>query len=125
MRYRATTAFAGLPLTLQAAGGTMPGAAVDSADLVRCTVQAVVTGSPVGSLVVQASNDNVTGATADKAAAAATNWTAIPGAAVAVNGAGTYLIPVVELAYRAIRVAYVPTSGTGTLTSCQLDGIGW
>lgn len=74
---------------------------------VLASVQAVVSGTAVGTLKLQASNDITN----------ATNWSDVPSASVAISGAGTYLIPKTELCHSFIRVVYTSTSGVGTLSA--------
>lgn len=67
------------------------------------SIQAVWTGSPVGTIALKFSNDNVT-------------YTDYSGSAVAVSGAGDtgWLLDSVEFYW--IKVVYTKTSGTGSLT---------
>ena len=82
----------------------------DMSTMVAISAQAILTGSPVGTLTFQASNDlTYNGQTQ-------TNWTTIPNTSVAVNSAGTYLLPKIDSCYQWVRVVYTATSGTGTVT---------
>lgn len=73
-------------------------------EVVSYSVQAVFTGSPVGNIELQASNDGV-------------NFTLIPESYAAVTGAGSYLINVELPAYSFVQVVYIFTSGTGSMTA--------
>lgn len=74
------------------------------------SMQAVFTGSPVGSIELQASNDNVT-------------FTTISGTNTAVSAASNIMWNVENAGYKYVRVFYDATSGTGSLT-CTYFGKG-
>jgi hypothetical protein len=78
----------------------------DTSSVFAVSAQALVTGgaSPTGILKLQASNDGI-------------NYTDVPSATVSISADGSYLIPVVNVAYEFIRAVYSFTSGTGTLTA--------
>lgn len=70
-------------------------------------IQALWTGTPTGTLKVQASMDPT-----DAAA-----WFDIPSSSVSLTGAaGTHIWTYANVFYRYVRVAYVFSSGTGSLT---------
>jgi len=71
------------------------------------SAQAVITGSAVGTLKLQVSNDD---------GGSATNWSDLSGATVSISGAGAYLIPAQNMSYQFIRAVYTFTSGTGAIT---------
>lgn len=79
---------------------------------VSYSVQAVFTGSPVGSIELQGSNDVET-----SSANPPSNWTTITDSITAVTEAGSYLINVEFPAYSWVRLVYTFTSGTGTLNA--------
>lgn len=122
MRYADFAAFT--PGTLLTVGSTVSGTPLVGGSILRCSVQAVLSGSMVGSLQLQASNDQTASTLGSPGAAAATVWSNVAGAAVAVSGSGTYFIPFTECCYRAMRMVYIPTSGSGTVTSCNLFRMG-
>lgn len=66
-------------------------------------IQAVWTGSPVGTLILQISNDNVT-------------FSDYTGSSTAVSGAGDFMWNLLDIGYQWIRVKYTRVSGTGSLT---------
>lgn len=66
-------------------------------------VQYVATGAPVGTLVVQASNDG-------------TNWSDIAGASASISAAGNGMFNFITTAYSYIKVVYTKGSGTGALS---------
>ena len=76
-----------------------------------CAVQAVYTGSPVGSLKLQASNSGLNSAT----------WVDIPGATDAVTAAGSTIFNLAPIGYGYLRLVYTFTSGSGTL---EVLGVG-
>jgi hypothetical protein len=87
---------------------------IDSSFMVAVSASAVVTGTAAGTLKLQACNDKLT----------PTHWIDVPSASQAVAGAGNYLIPKLDVAYQWLRVIYVSTSGTGTITA-NLKSIGF
>jgi len=88
------------------------GGAVPALNLFKASVQMVCTGAAAGTLVLQASNDDLT--TLPGSAQVPTNWTNIPSATVSISGAGTYLIPATDICYQYIRASYT-NSGSGTI----------
>jgi len=85
-------------------------------DIVRISVQAVVTGTPTGSLQMWVSNDLSHGnATTQQDPL---NWTVL-GTAVTISAAGTFLISEIETSYEFIKLVYTDGSSgaaTGTIT---------
>lgn len=67
-------------------------------------IQAVYTGSPVGEMRLQSSNNG-------------TNWDDMAGTAIAVSAAGSSSWTVALFKHRYIRLYYSFTSGTGTLNA--------
>jgi len=87
---------------------TITSTTVDVGRTSQYSIQAVYTGSPVGSIQINASNDYPCGG--------ATNWTlAPPTAAVAVSAAGNNMWNVSYGNYNCLQVVYTKTSGSGTL----------
>lgn len=81
---------------------------IPALNLIMMSAQIVTTGSSSGTLKLQASNDDPV--TADLP----TNWSDIPGASVAIGGAGAALIPKIDCCYQWVRVVYT-NAGTGTI----------
>lgn len=77
------------------------------------SIQVVMSGAPVGSLKLQASNDFDAG----RPMAAPVNWTDIALTTQAVNGAGTAFYNIPDSMYRWVRLVYTFTSGTGSMTA--------
>ena len=74
-------------------------------------VQAVWTGSPVGTMTLEASNDGVI-------------WSTVDGSTEAISGAGDGIYHVTDVFYAYVRLKYTRTSGTGTLNvSINLKGV--
>ena len=67
-------------------------------------IQAVWTGSPVGTLQVYVSNDSST-------------WTTLTGATQAISGSGDVCFVLTTTPYKYVKCAYTKTSGTGTLNA--------
>lgn len=85
-------------------------------------IQLVFTGSPVGTLRIQASADSGTpdGGLSPQANGV-TNWTDITASDVAITTAGNTMINVQNAGYNWVRLVYVSTSGTGSLTSARAN----
>jgi hypothetical protein len=82
-------------------------------------VQAVWTGTPNGSLKLQASCDapGRDNQTSNGGPDDVTNWTDIAGSTLAITGvAGNYMYNVTDAFYRYFRVVYTNTSGVGSLS---------
>jgi len=73
-------------------------------EVVSYSIQAVYTGSPVGNIEIQGSNDGIT-------------YTLINTSAAVINGAGSYLINVEFPAYSWVQLLYLAGSGSGTMTA--------
>ena len=76
-----------------------------------CSIQAVWTGAPNGSLKLQISNDNV-------------NWTDYTGSSTSVSGSGDFMWNLSYTGYPWIRVVYTRVSGTGVL-NVTVNGKGY
>lgn len=90
---------------------TVQSTAMPAQNMFAATAQIVATGSAAGTLILQASNDNLDGS---GQTTQPTNWAAIPSATVSVSGAGVYLVPYTQTCYQYIRAVYTNT-GTGTI----------
>lgn len=112
MRFLDFVALSGADASTDQNGSNIP-----ASRFTRASAQAVVTGSSglSGTLKLRASNDKPA-ATNLENQFVPTNWTDIPDASVSVTGDGTFLLPAVDLCYRNIRVAWVVSGGTGTLS---------
>lgn len=95
-------------ITSQAAA-TVTTVAIPSQNLFQASAQITATGSAVGTLKMQASNDEPLNGSAP------VNWSDIPSATVAVAAAGAFLIPKTDLCYQFVRLVYTNT-GTGTIS---------
>lgn len=67
-------------------------------------LQATWTGTPVGTLAIQASNDNI-------------HFNTVTGSSVAVSGAGSAMWNIQVFGFRYIQLVYVAGSSTGTLNA--------
>lgn len=72
------------------------------------SIQAVFSGTPVGTFKLQISNDAV------NAAASVTNWSDYTGSSTSISAAGDYVWNLSSAGYRWVRVVYTKISGTGT-----------
>lgn len=89
-------------------------------DIVRFSIQAVVTGTPTGTLQVWVSNDKAVGFPANQFVP--TNWVEL-GSDVSVAAAGVFMVPSsteLEASYEYIKLVYTDGSGgaaTGTISA--------
>ena len=93
--------------------GNQTSGAVQVPYLDNIGLQAVWTGTtPVGALVVECTEDDTTNTLITS------TWTALDfGSAISVSGnSGNHIINMNQLPYKAVRVRYVFTSGTGNIT---------
>lgn len=113
-----------ITLTISA-GGVMTGTTVITSNPVRLdqiygyAIQAVYTGSPVGTLKLQASSDSPARQTqvSNGGPDVVTNWTDITDSSEAVSGAGSFMWNVTGCFYNYVRLVYTNASGTGVLTA--------
>lgn len=90
--------------------GTVESAAVDARFVIGATVQAWFSDvTAAGTLKLQASND----------VKSPTHWNDIPNATVAVAAGATSMTPILSanFCYQWIRVAFVSSGGSGTMTA--------
>lgn len=83
--------------------GNITSSVVDVTQDFFAGIQAVYTGSPVGAIELQCSNDQTT-------------WTSITGSSNAVSGASNTYWNIKDISFPYLRVVYTFTSGTGSLT---------
>lgn len=98
-------------------GASINSIGVDLQQLNLNSIQAVFTGSPVGTLSIQVSNDNVAVAAGANPAANVVNWSDYTGSSSAVSGAGNLTYNLTFAGYRWVRLVYTRSSGTGTLNA--------
>lgn len=79
-------------------------------EAVSFSVQAVMSGSPTGTLELQASNDIVL-----SSADAPVNWTTVTESEADVTAAGTYMVNVEFPSYSWVRLIYKRVGGNGTI----------
>lgn len=101
--------------------GDLSSIGIDMNQVPMASIQAVYTGSPVGLLKVQISNDIVqvaaspTNPVGSDPAANVVNWTDYTGSNEPVNGADNFVWNLLMVPYRWVRIKYIRTSGTGLL----------
>jgi hypothetical protein len=98
--------------------GTINSAPLELAYMLGYCIQATYTGFPVGTLILQGSNDvpNPMDANFQYANFVPTNWTTIANSSVAISGPDAVLINVSGVYYRYVRASYTAVSGSGLLT---------
>lgn len=106
----------------QAMTGNITSDAIYIGQSMGCCIQAVFTGSPVGSFKLQISQDQGPNETIISATQApVVNWSDYTGSATNINGGGNFSWDVTITNSRWIRLVYTFTSGTGTLQSVQCN----
>lgn len=80
------------------------------------SIQATITGSPVGVLSLQGSND-FGRENAPFNPSVVANWTEITGSSAAVSGAGSVMWNYQNCGFKWVRLVYVATSGTGSIVA--------
>lgn len=78
------------------------------------SAQFVWTGSPVGTIKIQVSDDP--GTTASSPSQQPTHWTDYSGSTISVSGAGNGTFNVNDAFYNWIRFVYTASSGSGTIS---------
>lgn len=91
--------------------GNLTGNTIWAGQLFAVSAQSSVTGTVAGTMKFQFSNDVVAPGVAP------TNWSDIPNATVAISNTALYAIAKTDLCYNYIRLVYVSTSGSGTMTA--------
>lgn len=99
--------------TISAANGNSIPVNLNLNGIVGYSIQAVFTGAPVGTIELQASDDNVS----SSLSSTPTNWTPITASITPVTAAGTYTINYEFPRYAWVQLVYIPTSGSGTLNA--------
>jgi hypothetical protein len=100
---------------------TIKGAALDVTSDFGFSFIVRWTGSPVGTLSIQASNYVQLGSEAPPEATFSTD----PVATLAVSAAGEKLFNIADPGYRFVRLVWTFTSGTGTFTVAQFNSKGF
>src|SRR5271165_5923172 len=82
------------------------------------SIQGTYSGSPVGTLILEGSNDVPTpqDANFNLASFVPTNWTTIASSTIAISGPDAILYNFSGAFYRYVRATYTPISGSGALT---------
>lgn len=101
---------ASMAITINVQSGTSVPVNVD--ECVSFSIQAIYTGSPLGTIKIQCSNDSVSPVNGIP-----TNWTDVTDSAAGISAAGTYVLNVEFPAYSWIQLVYTPTSGSGTMNA--------
>lgn len=97
---------------------TLNSAPLEMAYMLGFCMQVIYTGAPVGSLILQVSNDvpSPMDANFQYAGFVPTNWTTLPTTTTAISAAGSTIFNFDGQYYRYVRANYVPSSGSGSLT---------
>lgn len=96
---------------------------IDLNQTVLYSIQASWTGTPVGTLKLQISDDIVpvaassTNPVGTNPAGNVINWSDYTGSPSLVNGPGNFVWNVSDVGYRWVRLVYTPSSSTGTLNA--------
>lgn len=103
------------------------GLTIDSSYVAFASVQAVVTGTSTGTLLVEYSNDLPSECSTDSSGKLQpVNWTPIgTPAQVTIAGAGSFAIPVFQCCYRWIRCQFTKNNGASGAITAQLQTQGF
>lgn len=109
------------PVLLLSAGSmasTIHSNGQELSDMIVGAIQAEWSGSPIGIISLQVSNDNVpiSPTIGGDPAANVVNWSDYTNSATAVSGAGNFMWNMTLMGFKWARVIYTRTSGTGSLT---------
>lgn len=86
-------------------------------DYDRGSIQATFSGSPVGTVSLQISNDQGVNPTSNPAdVKGVVNWTTLPAYTQAISASGSVVWSLEEITWSWARISYTRTSGTGSLT---------
>jgi len=85
---------------------TITSTAVEVDESITINVQATWTGSPVGTIELQVSNNPTL-----------LGYTTINASVSAVSGPGTYSVNYERIGFSYVQLVYIPTSGSGTLNA--------
>lgn len=114
----------------QSMGTSFKSTGIDLNQTVLYSIEAVWTGSPVGSFNLEVSNDIVpvnpsaTNPVGADPAGLVVNWVTYTGSSTAVSGAGNFLWNCLDAGYRWVRVSYTAASGSGSCTQISYSGKG-
>jgi len=87
------------------------------------SAQAINTGTPTGSVKLQASNDPVKGlATDSNGNLVPVNWTDIANTSTSISAAGSVLIPKVDVCYQWLRAVYIDTATNSSEVTAVTTG---
>lgn len=95
---------------------TLTSDGLDLQQVPLASIHAVFTGSPVGTLTLEVSNDKVAAVNGSNQATNVTTWTTYTGSSQSISASGDFLYNLLSTGYRWIRLKYTRTSGTGSLT---------
>jgi hypothetical protein len=99
--------------------------AINLASIMNYSIQLKWTGTPVGQYKLQCSNDPNDSNRGDNYwASKVATWTDIEGSEQLVNMDGNHTWQVRSAGYMWVRVVWLPTSGSGTLTSARFTAKG-
>jgi hypothetical protein len=90
---------------------------IDVKNIIVGSIQLTFTGSPVGSMKLQCSNDVYDYLKQPGIQPAAVNWTDIDTTTLSVTASGSIVYNLTSIGYDQLRVVYTRTSGTGVLNA--------
>lgn len=102
--------------------GNMTGTATINSEIIDCnqvwaySIQAVYSGTPSGTIKLQASAD-IVNLGADGSQPTISNWTDLSGTVALSGTAGSSMFTNANFGYRWVRLSYTNSSGTGTLNA--------
>lgn len=108
------------PKALVSAGdmsGSIASIGIDLQGVDSYAIQAVYTGSPVGTLKLQLSTDAVAPGPDSNVALNVVNWSDYTGSSLAISAAGDVMYKIDKGGERWVRLIYTRSSGSGTLNA--------
>lgn len=92
--------------------------------LYAMSVSLAFNGIPEGTFRLECSNDKGQEGAGVSYASGVTNWTAIEGSSQLIDEAGDHTWAVSDVSWRWLRVRWIPSAGTSTLTSARFNAKG-
>lgn len=89
------------------------------------SITLIFSGTPEGTLRLECSNDKGQEGTGALYAAGVTNWTIIEGSSQLIDEAGDHTWAVADISWRWLRARWIPSAGSGSLTSARFNAKGF
>lgn len=103
----------GCLVNAESMGADITSRAIQFDNVTRMSIHIIMTGSPVGVVSLQCSNDLVS----DHSSDTVTNWVDYTDGSSVVSGADQVMFNIRDVSFKWIRLVYVRGSGTGSMTT--------